>query len=175
MVQLKTSSLLSAAVVCGVLFGAADARAQNCLDFDTEPTGPRANPWYTSTGGLPATAQFVLKDPNGPLVVEPDVTNGTQSLRVHGFNAELEIRAISNEKDPVCKASAYPEKISLEVSDFNGDAKVVAYDEWGNVLDSQTAYYNVPTLIVFSGVGPIASVYVYGNRNELWVDNICVP
>lgn len=170
MMRFKTSKLLSTvvAVMFGVLFGATDASAQGCVDFGSEPLGPRSNPWGLFVGGFPATGQLLLTSANGGLTVEANHATGSRAVRVSGFPSEMKLQAYSN------ATGGFPTEVELEVTDMNNNAWVYAYDDRGNVLAMAQAPYNQPTRIRFSGLGPIAAVYVFGNQNEMWVDNICI-
>lgn len=171
--KLKAGSIV-AAIAIGVLFAPAAAFAQHCMTFNAEALGSRPNPWVVAVGpGFPAAQmQFTATGASfaGLEVWSSWGPFSTQSLRIWGVPSDVQIMGLI----PKDHSLVYPTKFSLSVADFHGDAKVVAFSPSGAYLDSQVAPWNTLTSITFSGLGPIGYVYIYGNQNEMWIDDICI-
>ena len=171
--KLKTGSLV-AAIAIGVLCAPVSALAQHCATFDTEAPGARSNPWAVAAGtGFPAAQlQFTATGTSSAAleIWAPWGPFSTRSLRVWGFPSDVKIEGLV----PSGFAYTYPSKFSLNVADYHGNATVAAYSPSGAFLASQVAPRNTLTSVSFSGLGPIGYVYIFGNQNEMWVDDVCI-
>lgn len=167
----KNQQLQIALCFAALLFGIPSALAQTCETFDSYAPGLSPNPWVVSVGGGFPTAQMQFSAP-GSFEVWAGVGGPFpgQSLRIHGFPSDLKIIGLV----PSGLTLAYPTSFTLDVADFNGDATVAAYDPSGKFLASYVAPWNTPTHISFSGLGQIGYVYIFGNQNEMWIDNVCI-
>lgn len=161
----------------GVVLLSPIAAFAQCQDFNSFAASLEPNPWgMTVGGGFPAAQmQFTatgatyadLEVIPYPPAVNPMGPTYLNSLRVHGINSDAKILAVLGN-------GAYPTSFSLEILDQNADATVGAYDSSGTLLASKVALKGAVTSISFSGLGPIAYLYIFGNQNEMYVDNVCI-